>query len=215
MSSEQQRTQTRVDRLAARIDLAVHRVARHWLLLFNVLVALYLALPLAAPLLMSTGHAGAARLIYLVFRPQCHQLPERSLFLFGEKPTYTLEELIAADVLPGLSLRERAAFLGSERFGFKVAFCQRDLAIWSAILVGGLLFGASRRRWRPLPIWGWALMLLPAAVDGGAQLLGLRQSTLWSRTVSGGLFGLGTVWLAYPYVHRAMSDLLRDSRARP
>jgi uncharacterized membrane protein len=214
MSADQEHDRSRGDRLAARIDLAVHRFARHWLLLCNVLVALYVALTLAAPLLMHLGHTGAGRLIYLAFRPQCHQLPERSLFLFGEKSSYTLEELVAADVLPGLSLRERAAFLGSERQGYKVAFCQRDLATWSAILMGGLLFGASGRRWRTLPIWGWALLLLPAAVDGGTQLLGLRESTLWMRTITGGLFGMGTVWLAYPHVHRAMSELQRESQAR-
>lgn len=202
------------DRLAARIDAAVHRLARHWLLLCNVLVALYLALPLAAPVLMAGGHSGAGRLIYLAFRPQCHQLPERSLFLFGEKASYTLEELVAAGVLPGLSLRERATFLGSERLGYKVAFCQRDLATWSGILLAGLLFGASGRRWPALPLWGWALMLLPAALDGATQLLGLRESTMWLRTITGGLFGLGTAWLAFPHVQRAMSDLLHDGQAQ-
>jgi len=214
MLSEQPSDRSGGDRLAACIDLAVHRLARHWLLFCNMLVALYLALTLAAPLLMASGHEGAGRLIYLIFRPQCHQLPERSLFLFGEKASYTLEELLAADVLPGLSLRERSAFLGTERLGFKVAFCQRDLATWSAILLVGLLFGATGRRWPALPIWGWALMLLPAAVDGATQLLGLRESSLWLRTITGGMFGLGTAWLAYPHVHLAMSALLRDNPAR-
>jgi len=186
----------------------------HWLFIFNLLVALYLVLPVAAPILMESGHTAAGRFIYLIFRPQCHQLPERSFFIFGESMTYTLEDLEAASVLPGMTLTERARFSGNERLGYKIAFCQRDLATWGAILLAGLLFGISGRRWRRLPLWGYALFLIPMAVDGASQLLGLRESNWALRTISGALFGLASVWLAYPYVEMAMSDMRSEQTQR-
>lgn len=201
--------------LAAWIDRMVRRFACHWLFIFNLLVALYLAVPLAAPLLMRTGHSSAGQFIYWLFRTQCHQLPERSFFLFGEKAVYSLEELDAAGVLPDPSLAGRAAFVGNEGLGYKVAFCERDVAIWGAVLLTGVFFGLTGRRWRPLPLWGYVLFLIPLAVDGGTQLLGLRESNWGLRTVSGALFGLATVWLAYPYVEEAMADLRQGGEAQP
>lgn len=200
--------------LAARIDRVVHSFARRWLPIFNLLVALYLAVPLAAPLLMQSGNKRAGQIIYWIFRSQCHQLPERSFFLFGEEFVYSLEELGAAGALTGLAPSERAAFVGDEQLGYKIAFCERDVATWGAILLAGLLFGLTGRRWRPLPLWGYALFLIPLAVDGGTQLFGLRESNWLLRTFSGALFGLATVWLAYPYVERAMADVLHGVEER-
>ena len=57
----------------------------------------------------------------------------------------------------------------------------------------------------------YALFLVPLALDGGSQLLGLRESNWMLRTLSGALFGLATVWLAYPYVEEAMTDVLHGS----
>ncbi len=51
--------------------------------LFPVLVWCFLII--LAPYLMSLHQEFAANLIYLLFSPGCHQLPERSLFLFGYK----------------------------------------------------------------------------------------------------------------------------------
>jgi len=212
MSEATPKLSAQAEALAAHIDRLVRSIARRWLLVFNLLVALYLAVPVAAPFLMHSGHTSAGQLVYLIFRPQCHQLPERSLFLFGEKTIYSLEELDAAGVLPGTTLDKRRMFVGNERFGYKIAFCERDVATWGAILLAGLMFGLTGRRWRPLPLWGYVLFLIPLAVDGITQLLGLRESTWALRTLSGALFGLATTWLAYPYVEQAMAGVLHDSR---
>jgi len=214
MSEAARTLSPRAEALAARIDRLVYSIARHWLLIFNLAVALYLAVPVAAPVLMHSGHTRAGRLIYLIYQPMCHQLPERSYFLFGQQATYSLQELNAAGVLPGLALQERRHFIGNEHFGYKIALCQRDVAIWGTILLAGLLFGLMRRRWRPLPLRWYVLFLVPLALDGGTQLLGLRESNWVLRTLNGALFGLGTVWLAYPYVEEAMADVLHGCEAR-
>ena len=211
-------------RIAAAIDRLVIAIARHWLALFNALAALFIAFPFLAPALMHVGATRAGRLIYTVYSPTCHQLPERSFFLFGPQAIYTPAELESLDALPpGLTLlqRERLRFVGTPRTGYKIAICERDVATYLAILLAGLVFGAFRHRYRQngrrlpkLPLWGYALLLAPMAVDGLSQLVGLRESDWILRTITGALFGGGTVWLAYPYVQDAMDDVIRTSRTR-
>jgi len=167
--------------------------------------------------LMHVGATGPGRLIYLVYSLTCHQLPERSFFLFGPQGVYTVVELEARGALPaGLNIfqRELLRFIGTPEVGYKVAICERDVAIYGTILLAGLLFALVRRWWgrngRPspkLPLWAYALLLIPLFVDGATQLIGLRESTWLLRLLTGGLFGLATVALAYPYVQEAMDDV--------
>jgi uncharacterized membrane protein len=49
------------------------------------------------------------------------------------------------------------------------------------------------------------------AVDGITQLVGLRSSTWQLRTITGALFGLGSAWLALPYVEEAFQDIRRSA----
>jgi uncharacterized membrane protein len=159
---------------------------------------------LAAALLYA-GFEVPGRLIHLGFWPLCHQLPERSFFLFGEQTVYSYEQIGA--VLGG-SVPNR--FQGNEALGFKLAMCQRDMAIFGAALLAGLAFNLVRGRLRPLSWRGLALMSLPMAIDGFGQLFGLWSSTWVSRLVTGGLFGVAGVWLLYPYVQEAMSQVNQD-----
>lgn len=191
----------------SREDSLVLWITRHWLALLNLAIFLYLALAFLAPLLMHWGAAGPARLIYLVYSFACHQLPDRSYFLFGERLVYPLPDLETLGVLPGLGILERRHFIGNEEMGWKVALCQRDVAIYGSLLAGGLLFGVLRQRMARLPWKVFVLFLLPIGVDGVTQLFGLRTSTWWLRTLTGGLFGLATAWLALPYVEEAMNDI--------
>ncbi len=205
------------DRLTRAIEGMVRWVASHWLLLFSLLLILYLLVPLSAPILMVNGHEGAARAIYAFYRLLCHELPERSYFLYGPKPVYSLAELTAANVLPGLSVLQRPLYLGDAQHGYKIALCQRDLAIYGSLLVGGWVFGLLRaRRTLPkLPIRAYLLLLAPIAIDGLSQLVGLRESNYLLRSITGIIFGLGSVWLAYPHIEESMCDALRSLAAQP
>jgi len=190
----------------------IHRLilafTRHWLALVNGAMGLVLGLAFLAPWLMLHGMSGAGQLLYLVYRPLCHQLPERSFFLGGPRAAYTLAELNAH-----LGYEAPARWLGDEELGFKVAFCQRDTAIYAGWLVGGLAYGLVRS-WgslmnRPHKGVPWQLMVTlaaPMAVDGFGQLLGAWESTWWMRVVTGVLFAVGTVGFAYPFIDRAMKE---------
>lgn len=69
--------------------------------------------------------------------------------------------------------------------GEQVAFCQRDVAIYSAMLLGGLAFGLVRHHFRPIQLRYYVFFLVPIALDGGTQLAsdalqsGVPLITLW------------------------------------
>ncbi len=155
------------------VDWIVAGVARHWVLLVNVGVAVFAALPFVAPYLMAVGWQGTAALIYTAYSYTCHQLPYRSFYLFG----------------------------------YQMAYCERDTAIYLSVLAAGLAFGHWRSRLPRLSFRAYLLLIAPMAVDGFTQLFGWRESTWQLRVVTGTLFGVASVWLTYPYVQRAIDDL--------
>lgn len=196
--------------------------ARHWLAIFNLLILIYVGLPFAAPTLMKLGATTPARWIYKAYSPLCHQLAFRSWFLFGEQPAYPRAsagtDLVSYGAATGLSEEDywgARAFIGNEQLGYKVAFCERDVAIYAGMFLAGLLFALVRNRLRPLPLLVWfAVGIVPIALDGGSQFLSalpllhfpVRESTPFLRTLTGGAFGVMNIWLAYPFVEEAMRD---------
>jgi len=207
---------------ARRVNRGLYSVSRHWLAVFSLLVVGYGGMPFVAPTLMKLGAPGPARLIYTIYSPFCHQLAFRSWFLFGEQAAYPRElagvDLRSYEQATGLTESDFVSarrYVGDEQIGYKVALCQRDIAIYAGILVGGLLFGLVRSRLKPLPLGYWFILgILPIALDGGSQLIsqiGLlslpaRESTPLLRTLTGGLFGMVNVWMAYPHVDASMRE---------
>ncbi|MBM4464689.1 MAG: DUF2085 domain-containing protein [Chloroflexi bacterium] len=200
----------RVEALTVFLDKLVLALAKHWLLLVNLVIAIYAGLPFLAPTLMALGYTWPAKVIYTVYEPLCHQLPQRSFFLFGPRLAYpfeTLQELVGPETLADDSLAR--AFIGNPTLGYKMAYCQRDTAMYGSMLLAGMIFGLVRRRLRPLPLAICLILLVPWAVDGLAQLVGFYESTWQLRTITGSLFGLATVWFAYPYLEAGMGELRR------
>jgi uncharacterized membrane protein len=209
-------------------DRFVFWLSKHWLAVFNVLAFLYVGLPVLAPVLMSLGAEVPARMVYAIYRPLCNQLPQRSWFLFGPQFAYTLPELaewIGSDVLAGAWAQD---FVGNGALGYKVALCERCTAIYGAIFLFGLLYVLGRRRVRSLRWWAYiGFGILPMMIDGGAQFLSYALAMFWPggpiipyetspamRTITGGLFGLATVWLAYPLVQETMDEFRETLQKR-
>lgn len=194
------------------VDRLINGIARHWLAIFNTAWALYFLLPLAAPLFMQVGLVTPARVIYGLYSFTCHQLPDHSYFLFGSNPVPLIPDLEANGMGEGLDLLQRRQFIGNPELGYKTAICQRDLAIYGAVLAAGLLYALVRPKgnkgMRQLPLWLFLIFLIPIGVDGLTQLVGLRESNWELRTLTGALFGAAAVWFAYPYVDDAMQEVL-------
>lgn len=196
------------DRLSGAINTGVEWATRHWTLFVNGAVAIYIGLAFSAPLLMMAGLDGPARLIYLIFHATCHQLPQRSFFLDGPAIAYSFDEIAPlTGATTGLDLFWHPIYDASLGLGYQVAFCQRDTAIYLSILVTGILYAVTGRRWRPLPWWGLVLCTVPIALDGLSQLPGWRESVPALRVLTGAIFGVGVVLFAYPRLNTAMREI--------
>lgn len=211
------------------LDKQIYGLSRHWLAVFNIIWFIYVGLPFLAPTLMKAGLDGPADVIYTVYSPLCHQFAFRSWFLFGERPYYEAAGFKALTGIDPYNLQDRfraKLFVGNEQMGFKVAYCERDIAIYGAILLGGLAFGLLRRmgvRVRPVNFILYGLIGLgPIALDGFSQLFSqppfnfipLRESTPFLRTLTGSLFGLMNIWLAYPYLEESFTEVKSDLEAK-
>ena len=190
-------------------------IARHWLAVFNTAWALYVLIPFMAPVLVAAGLPAAAQAIYSIYSVLCHQLPSHSYFLFGPDFAPQAPELIAAGMPAGNNLFAVRSFIGHDHVGWKVALCQRDLAIYATVFLTGLFYTLVRDRLRPLPFKYYVLFLIPIGVDGLTQLIGWRESNWWLRTLTGALFGFASVWFAYPYIEEAMQEVLETELIQP
>jgi uncharacterized membrane protein len=191
------------------VDHLVVGIARHWLLYTNLVLFIFIGLPFLAPALLHFGVEGPARLIYAVYSLTCHQLAYRSWFLFGAQPSYTvgqLQQYLGVNNPPTDILFWRD-FIGNPQLGYKMTFCERDIAIYGSALIAGLIYSLVRNRTKPLS-WRMYLIfaILPIALDGFTQLFMLRESDPLLRTITGTLFGALSVWMIYPYVNDAMRD---------
>lgn len=199
------------------------------MLVFILLILGYVGLPFLAPILMKTGVAGPAKAIYTIYSPLCHQLAFRSWFIFGEQPVYPLDLAGIDDLksyedytsLPGKDLLSARRFVGNDVMGYKVALCQRDIAIYGALLLFAIIFALTGRKIKPLQWYWWIIIgMIPIGLDGLSQLPSLasglwraipllRESTPLLRTITGGLFGWATAWYLFPLIEESMIETRR------
>lgn len=98
---------------------------------------------------------------------------------------------------------ERSFFLG----GYKMAICQRDVAIFGAFLLFCLFFFCCRRRIAPISWQLWLLAgILPMGLDGGTQMLGLRESTPLLRVLTGVSFAIFSSLYLFPRLEESLKD---------
>ena len=128
-------------------------LSRYWIFLCAIFLGTFVGLPILAPIFMNWGWSGSAKTIYLVYSFLCHQLPERSYFLFGSKTTYSLAEIQSAwqNTLNPMVLRQ---FIGNPEMGWKVAWSDRMVSMYTSTLFFGLLWYPFRSRIKKLPWWG-------------------------------------------------------------
>jgi len=193
-----------LDRVTAGVNRVANWMIHHWLAILNLLFLLYVGLPLSAPVLMEIGAQTPARVIYTVYRPACHQLPERSFFLFGDSAVYNRAELPANGVANSDNVFVRRKYIGDPQHGYKVAICERDVAIYGSMFLMGLLFALMRGTLPKLKAKWLLFFSLPMIIDGSTQLIGLRHSTWTLRLITGAIFGIGLIWFAYPYIEESM-----------
>ncbi len=217
----------------SRSDRVSWWISKHYLLVLNLFLLLYFGLPFLGPVFKKAGWDKPAEVIYLMYRPLCHQWSFRSWFLFGAQPFYPhaaakMDGYITFEEATGITDEndpgrwQARLFEGNEWMGYKVALCQRDEAIWGAMFLFGVIYALSGRR-IPKLHWMWWLLigLGPVGLDGFSQMfsqipgsfihsiLPYRESTPLLRTITGFLFGWTTAWFTIPLIEETMAESRR------
>lgn len=177
-------------RRIALVQIALWLV-EHWLFVVSVLFGGFVLLPFVAPVFMALGWTGPANLIYAFYSMFCHQMAQRSFFLFGPAPMVNLSDLPVATggslTVDMIALRQ---FIGNEALGWKVAWSDRMVYMYGAMWLAGAAYGVLRQRNTARPIHPaiFVLLLVPMIVDGGTHLLsdasgglgaGFRETNQW------------------------------------
>lgn len=200
------------------LDRILFFASRNWILVFAVIFGIFVFLPFFAPVFMFVGLEGLGKAIYTVYSFLCHQLPQRSYFLFGPKISYTIPEIQAAwkDTLDPMVLRQ---FTGNPQMGWKVAWSDRMVSMYVSTWFFGLIWWPLRKRLKPLPWWGLILFLLPMGIDGTSHLIsdlygigqGFRANNLWLAELTGNVlpttFYAGDAWGSFNAWMRLISGV--------
>jgi uncharacterized membrane protein len=196
-----------------------HFLSQHWFFLLSLILGLYIGLPFLAPVFMQIGWSGPARVIYFIYSWLCHQLPQRSYFLFGPKMTYSLAEVQSAwqNTTEMWILRQ---FIGNPEMGWKVAWSDRMVSMFTGIWLFGLIWWPLRKRVKPVPWQGLLLLILPMALDGGSHALsdlagigqGFRDSNAWLAALTNNAFSTtfysGDAWGSFNSLMRLITGVL-------
>ena len=177
----------------------------------------FISLSFFAPVFLKNGLTFPAKVIYWMDGFFCHQLPFRSWFFFGDQPYYPLASAGIKNIISFEEYFHPATMdfgvirliTGNSQAGFKMAICQRDIAMYLSLWIFGLIFALMDRKIKKLPLWIWIVIgVIPLGLDGGAQILGnlnvpimgplSHESTPLLRTITGSLFGLLTGWYIFP-----------------
>ncbi len=197
----------------------VKYLQRYWIIPLSILLGLYAGTPFLAPVFMHIGWTSAAKVIYFIYSWLCHQLPERSFFLFGSRFTYSLAEVQNAwqNTISPVILRQ---FIGNPELGWKVAWSDRMVSMVTSLWFFGLVWWMVRRRVKPLPWWGLVLFLLPMAVDGTSHFFsdlagigrGFRDVNIWlavlTRHSFQASFYAGDAWGSFNSLIRLLTGIL-------
>ncbi len=182
--------------LVIAVDRFAFWISSRWLALFVVASGVLVLTPFLAPALMKIGATGPAMIIYAFYSLLCHQLPQRSLFVFGPRPMYSLAEIKAVWPLDGFAgLRQ---FLGNPEMGYKVAWSERMIALYGSVWLGAMGFALVRTRLKTLSLAAWLLVgVLPMGLDGlihmvndvvaGTSGAGFRDNNAWLQALTGNL----------------------------
>lgn len=98
-------------------------------------------------------------------------------------------------------------------FIYQFPVCSRDTAIYFAMLLGGfILLFMKKDEEKEMPnILYFILLILPMAIDGGTQLIGLRESTNEIRIITGFLAGIAIPFYLVPLMNQIFGSKVREN----
>jgi uncharacterized membrane protein len=204
-------------------------LSQHWLLVANGFFLIYVSLPLLAPLLMASGLIAAANGIYQVYNLLCHQIPTRTFFIFGEQVAMChrclaiYASLFVGGVAFGLARFKQLPLRWYVLFALPMAVDGASAfvselsqalplsifwALWSVISLV-VLFVLYREK---MLLWQFVLIFVAGFLAlAYLQIFGPRLSNVTLRTLTGAIFGIGTVWFAYPILEEGFKESIKET----
>ena len=209
-------------------------LSKHWLGAANLFFLTYVGLPFLAPLLLANGYPRAANAIYQAYNLTCHQFPTRAYFVAGEQVcmchrcvamygTIFLGGLIFGLVrhrLKPLSFQWYLLFLipigldgglalAGELSQVVPTFILSILVLIMLAVIGLVIY---TQKWRTWPSYLILFIGLFAVIY--IQFFGPHHSDYYLRTITGFIFGFGTVWFVYPMMEESFTDIRHDTQTR-
>ena len=177
------------------------------------------------PLLALHGPKEAASLLYNAYVPTCHQWIYRSSCVFFDGKNHRIgdciEDGVEAEIATeftvaskkwdgefryyrdqiGYNRAERVQYAISGEVGYKFPNDTRNIGIYLFMLLAGIVLPF---KWKN-PVMPRFIVfvagILPLAIDGGGQMLGLWESTNLVRFVTGALTGVTLSVVVYALVY--------------
>jgi len=143
-----------------------------------------------------------AQLMYSAFAPTCHQLTSRSNCLLVSRAdgSYSFGDCLPSDKL---SYTRANAVESETEAAYKLPVCSRDVAIYLAMLLGAIALPFVRRveshDWPNK--WLLVASCVPIAIDGGTQLIGIRESSNSIRMITGAIVGFALPFYIVPMLN--------------
>jgi len=161
-----------------------------------ILLGVFNLLIIATPYIHMHNPAGG-ELLHGGFSFTCHQLAARSYCVYPDGSIADCPHLYTKDSI--LETEEGPAY--------KFPVCARDLPLYLAAFLGGIAVYFTK--WRdskvvPNPIY-FIIALIPIALDGGTQFIGLRESTNLMRAITGGIAGFAFSFYIIPLLNMFFS----------
>jgi uncharacterized membrane protein len=206
-------------------------LAKHWLAVANAFFFTYVGLPILAPMLLAAGFTGAANAIYQVYNMLCHQLPTRTYFVFGEQVAMCQRcisiyvALFAGGVVFNFARYRQLPIQWYILFALPMAIdggtafvseVSQVLPLWPFWLIAGSVMAILWFWLRRQGLMFWQMYVVFAGILLGlayVQIFGPRISNVYLRNLTGLIFGVGTVWFAYPSLDEGFKDTWREASA--
>ncbi len=147
------------------------------------------------------------------------QLPERSLFLFGPKIMIPLYE-IQANWLGSSDPLILRKFLGDPEMGWKVAWSDRMVYMYTSVLLFAWIWRIFRRKITKVSWKVLVLFLFPMVIDGTTHLIsdlfglhqGFRDSNAWLAAITQYAFPQsfysGDAWGSFNAITRMVTGII-------
>ncbi len=181
--------------------------------LYILIFLMFMGATFAVPLLAFENDMKAA---YDLYGPLCHQKLSRSLCVFQEDSAIWIDNCSPQEgqFINSRLDRELVRVVRGDAIGLKMPLCSRDIGLYGAMLLAGLIYPLVRRLEDKTlyPSIFLIAALVPIGLDGGVQIISelgvlpiVYESTNLIRLITGAIAGFAATFYALPLLINMVS----------